>query len=106
MLPVIRTKSAGSPPPAEVLDKGFPSLLLYPLGQLVIWKTLGYLRAAFALLTSACPAFSQVWHLAGITERLPAHSGQVSPWGPLGGLTYSDEAVWTLVSEDTPGCTQ
>ena len=57
MLPVIRTKSAGSPPSAEVLNKGFPSMLRYPLGQLVIWKMLGYLRAAFALLTSACQAF-------------------------------------------------
>ena len=58
MLPVIRTKSADSPPSAEVLNKGFPSMFCCPLGQLVIWKMLGYLRAAFALLMSACQAFS------------------------------------------------
>ena len=84
MLPVIRTKSAGSPPPAEVLDKGFPSVLLYPLGQLVIWKTLGYLRAAFALLTSACPAFSPSLALSRHHRKTscPQRTGQ--SLGPTG----------------------
>ena len=71
--------------------QGVPSMLLYPLGQLVIWKMLGYLRAAFALLTSACPAFSPCLALSRHHRKTscPQWMGQ-SP----GSTEWSDILRW------------
>ena len=104
MLPVTRSQRAGSPPPAEVPDKPVPLHAPLPPRPAGNFADAGLLEGSLCLAHVCMPSIQPKSECLQAPKKdfLPAVDWSV-PCGPLGGLTYSDEAVWTLVSAETPG---